>query len=349
MKTLDYVKKLESNLGPGIALNTMRPATLADAAAVTALYNACAMEQLGKPEFEDGEVEREWQQPNFDLHESVRVVENEDGRIIAAVEVWDTRPVPVSNWVWGRVHPDYTGQGIGTCMLRWAEQCLQRAVERVPEGVRITMRSGSLSTHAPTKALLEGYGMELVRHFWRMVIELDEAPPAPVWPEGITLTTAAELDDLRAIYIASDDAFKDHWGHVEQPLDEGFQTWKHSMTGDDVFDPRHWLLAMDGSEIAAVSLCRRRSYDDPDMGWVNVLGVRRPWRRQGLGLALLLESFNMLHKLGKARVGLGVDAGSLTGATRLYEKAGMHVARQYDSYEKELRSGRDISVQELDA
>jgi len=47
-------------------------------------------------------------------------------------------------------------------------------------------------------------------------------------------------------------------------------------------------------------------------------------------------------------VGLGVDAGSLTGATRLYERAGMRPIRQFDTYELELRPGRDISLQKLD-
>jgi hypothetical protein len=30
------------------------------------------------------------------------------------------------------------------------------------------------------------------------------------------------------------------------------------------------------------------------------------------------------------------------GATELYEKAGMRVALQYDTYEKELRPGQDL-------
>ena len=79
------------------------------------------------------------------------------------------------------------------------------------------------------------------------------------------------------------------------------------------------------------------------MGWVRVLGVRRPWRRRGLGLALLIHSFAKLRQRGKQRAGLGVDSSSLTGATGLYEKAGMQVHRIYDSYEIEMRSGRDLS------
>jgi hypothetical protein len=45
--------------------------------------------------------------------------------------------------------------------------------------------------------------------------------------------------------------------------------------------------------------------------------------------------------------GLGVDAENLTGALRLYEKAGMHVHLVFDIFEKELRPGREISVQSL--
>jgi hypothetical protein len=47
-------------------------------------------------------------------------------------------------------------------------------------------------------------------------------------------------------------------------------------------------------------------------------------------------------------VGLGVDSENLTGATRLYEKAGMHVERQNDTYEIELRPGLEYSVVTLD-
>jgi len=119
------------------------------------------------------------------------------------------------------------------------------------------------------------------------------------------------------------------------------------MTKYDGFDPTLWFLAMDGDEIAGISLCRPYAYDDPDMGFVNVLAVRRPWRKRGLGLALLRHSFNEFYHRGKRKVGLGVDAQNLTGALHLYEKAGMHVHRQFDSYEKELRAGREISVQSL--
>ena len=46
-------------------------------------------------------------------------------------------------------------------------------------------------------------------------------------------------------------------------------------------------------------------------------------------------------------VELGVDANSLTGALRLYEKAGMHIHNQNNMFEKELRPGREVAVESL--
>jgi ribosomal protein S18 acetylase RimI-like enzyme len=80
---------------------------------------------------------------------------------------------------------------------------------------------------------------------------------------------------------------------------------------------------------------------------VRSLGVRRPWRKRGIGLALLRHSFNEFYRRGKRKVGLGVDAQNLTGALRLYENAGMHVDQAFDFYEKELRPGTEISLQSL--
>jgi ribosomal protein S18 acetylase RimI-like enzyme len=62
----------------------------------------------------------------------------------------------------------------------------------------------------------------------------------------------------------------------------------------------------------------------------------------------LQHSFGEFYKRGVRKIGLGVDAGSLTGALRLYEKAGMSVFSQFDKYEKEIRAGKEISVQSIE-
>jgi mycothiol synthase len=324
-----------------------RAPTMDDVPAIVDLLNFCAIDQIGRPDINRSELLAEWNAPGFDRSKSIRIAETGDGVIIGYIEVWDTDPLPVKNWVWGRVHPAFEGLGIGTDLMFWAEDRLQETLYRVPDDLRVTFRAGSLSTHVPTKNLMEKLGMTLSRYFWRMMIDLQNQTPLPVWPKGISLETFGEVNDIRTVYLAFDDAFRDHWGYVQQPEAAGVAKWEHWISSDEAFEPSLWFMAMDGDEIAGICLCRKKEYEDPDMGWVSILGVRRPWRKQGLGLALLHHAFRRFRQLGKLRAGLGVDAHSLTGAPRLYEKAGMHVMREIHTYEKELRSGREISKQEL--
>ena len=126
----------------------------------------------------------------------------------------------------------------------------------------------------------------------------------------------------------SDEAFRDHWGHVPASFEEWERRKKHLGS-----DPGLWFLAESAGEAAGAAVCE----DRPEMGWVTELAVRRAWRRRGLGLALLRHALREFYRRGKRKVALGVDAESLTGATCLYERAGMRVDRLYTVYRKELR------------
>jgi mycothiol synthase len=319
----------------------LRPVVPTDLKAVVELINACADAQEGNGRTSVEEVQEEW--ALLDLEQSARVAVLPDGRVAGYIEAWDIDPLPVSNWVWGRVHPDFEGRGIGTALMEWVDERLQETAGRVPDDLQVVYHCGTLSAHEPSKQLMEDRGLALQRHFWRMVIDFDGAPPEPVWPEGLHVSTYAAEDDLLAVFRAQEEAFRDHWGFVEQPEEEAFAEWQKWTVAREKHDSALWFLAMDGDEIAGVCLCRRDFSEDADMGWVGTLAVREGWRQRGLGLALLQHAFGVLYREGKLRVGLGVDAASLTGATRLYEKAGMYVARRYDDYEQVVRPGRDIA------
>lgn len=324
-----------------------RPFTLADGQAVVDLANAVSQKYTGRPEASLSVFKSFWQNPDFNLHTSTRVITAPEGQIIAYVDLHDTDVVPVQPNFWGRVHPAYEGLGIGQALLSWAEWRARQVFTRLPEDVRVVMGTYVWSTAKPALQLFKSCEFKHCRNFWRMTIEFNGPPPEPVWPEGITLSTFAERPDLRAIIQADVDAFRDHWGYVEQPIEDLEKKWHHWIDNEPDITPEGWLLAMDGEEIAGISLCRQREYTDPDMGWVNSLGVRRPYRKKGLGLALLRQSFSMFYENGRKSAGLGVDADNLTGATRLYEKAGMSVQRNDMVFEKELRPGRDLSTTTL--
>jgi mycothiol synthase len=229
--------------------------------------------------------------------------------------------------------------------MQWAEARACELVGKAAEGTRVVMNIGSHSVNEAAGHLFTKLDYEPIRHSWTMYRELDEAPAPAQLPDGIMIRPFRPGAEDAAVYLAMEESFKDHWGHVDVPFEEGFARWLHRRDTDPDYDPSLWFVAVEGEEIAGISLCKPETTGYTRMGWVNTLGVRRPWRRQGLGLALLQHSFGELYRRGRQSVGLGVDASSLTGATRLYEKAGMRVVRQFDLYEKELRPGIELGTQ----
>lgn len=316
----------------------MRAPTMNDLEAVVKLYNTVEIELDGKIETTLDELRVEWSLPSFNLTTDAWLIESPEGRLAAVADEGHQKHVRI--YAGGQVHPDYRGLGIGTYLVHLEEERARLHVPEAPEGARVVLSSGRDSRDEAGQHLLLNEGYRHVRSFWRMKITMNEAPPQPIWPEGITLHTF-EPGMERAVFEADEEAFKDHWGHI--PMD--FEEWQHWSVKRENFDPSLWFLPMDGPEIAAIALCQDEKTSG---GWVHVLGVRRPWRRKGLGLALLHQAFGEFYRRGIREVYLGVDSQNLTGATRLYERAGMHVYRQYNRYEKELRAGKEVSTQAIE-
>jgi ribosomal protein S18 acetylase RimI-like enzyme len=204
----------------------------------------------------------------------------------------------------------------------WAES---RAREL---GTRIL--TGAWSSNEAVLAELRQRGFRPVRHSHRMQIDLTGDPPAPEWPESVDVR-AFRPGDERVFYDLEQETFRDTW----EPLEETFEEWRHWMLDSPAFAPELWFLAVSGDEPIGIAICHPRPASE-DLGWVRVLGVRRSWRRRGVGRALLLHAFSELRRRGFRRAGLGVDAESITGANLLYERAGMRVVARFDVYEKGL-------------
>ena len=67
------------------------------------------------------------------------------------------------------------------------------------------------------------------------------------------------------------------------------------------------------------------------------MGVRRRYRKQGLGRALLSTGMQALQDQGMHWAMLGVDTENLTGALRLYEGAGFSPAKRSAAFRKTIR------------
>jgi mycothiol synthase len=306
----------------------VRAPTVDDAEAVTEVIAACEFADSGRTEMTVEELMGDWQE--IDPAEEAVVVTAPDGRVAAYADVLNRSYVSVS--VYGYVHPEHRGRGVGAYLVRWGEDWIRERMDLAPEDARVVVQHYVNTSSEPARRLLEASGYAAVRGYYRMSVELEQAPPPPEWSEGIGLRIFVPEQDERAVYEAVEDAFRDIWGRPRGTFERflGF-------TQKEGFDPGLWFIAEDGGKIAGACLCKTVA----GRGEVDVVAVRRPWRNRGLGLTLLRHAFNELYRRGVREVGLSADAESTTGAPRLYGRAGMRVAESYTLYQRELRPGKD--------
>jgi mycothiol synthase len=293
----------------------VRDATASDLAAAAELVHAEEQALRGESSFGAGDLSDFWAWASFDggswaLERSGEVV-----AFAACIEREERAEC------WATVHPDATGRGLGTFLL-------ERAEERARRLGRPVLTAGRLAENDAARRLLEGLGFREARHFFQMRIALDGPPEPPWWPDGVEPATFRS-EDARDFHHTLNEAFADEWGFHSLSFDE----WRERRLEVPDTDTSLWFLARAGDEVAGVVRCEAGREGG---GWIGALGVLKPWRRQGVGLALLQHAFREFHRRGESHVGLGVDAQNPTGATRLYERAGMRVLKEDVIYEKEL-------------
>jgi mycothiol synthase len=309
---------------------TARPPDLADAPAVAALIAACEVATTGGTKMSEEELVNDWR--GIDLADEAIVVVASGGRIVASADVLNRSYLHVS--VYGYVHPDERGRGLGRWLVDWGERWTRDRMERAPADARVVVQHYINGKNEAARRLLDGCGYAPVRGVYTMAIELSDPPSAPAWPEGLCVRALVLGQDERNAHEAHEDAFRDVWGRPRSTF-ERFT----AITRQEDFDPTLWFLVEDGAELAGVCFSKLIA----GRGWIDVVGVRRPWRRRGLGLAMLRHAFGELYRRGAREIGLSVDAESITGAPRLYTRAGMHMDQQFIIYRKELRPGADYS------
>jgi mycothiol synthase len=282
-----------------------RRPTSADAPAVAEMVAAHERAICGSSSYALADLEDEWR--TLDLERDAWVLES-DGDVAAYGTVEDRGEL----WrLDGYVHPAAFGRGLGTQLVRTLEaDALARGARRVQNGV--------LEADEAALAIMTALGYRTVRRFRELRITHAAEPARPRYPEGLTVA-AFDPADARAFHAAQQEAFADHWEHHPR----AFESWAKQHFDADGYDPTLWRVVRDGDAIVAGMTCRGGVLG---AGWVEFLFTRRPWRRRGIGEALVRDAFHLFWQRGEPTVGLGVDAQSDTGAFRLYERLGMTAA-----------------------
>jgi mycothiol synthase len=307
------------------APSNIRNATRGDLPEVVDLLNACDVAEVGEPDTSAEDVENDWDLDGFDLARDAWVAVAGDGRLVGYAYTGDQfRTGELEADLWSE--PAWDEPGLGARLLGLVER-RSRELAAVRGYDDATLDVFALASNQAKTALLRGHGFSLSRTVYRMTVELGGGAAEPP-PPGIVIRPFREGTDDRVMFATMTEAFVDHFRQSDEPFD----AWRERLMGHGDFDPGLWALSWDGEEAAGALI----AYDHGDLGWIKGLGVRRPWRRRGLGGALLAYAFAEFARRGQRRVDLGVDAEGETRPLRLYEGAGMRVAGAYELFVKRL-------------
>jgi mycothiol synthase len=232
------------------------------------------------------------------------------------------------------VDPAWRRRGIGTWLQHMLEEHTRELATRYPSDRPVVLGTWATDSETERITLVKRFGFEPVRYFFEMVRPSLDSIEEPVLPDGVELRPVG-ADQLRQLWDADVEAFMDHWGGFDGS-DENFARWK----GDPKFDPNLFVVAWDGDEIAGGVVNEINETENAAFnrkrGWLHSVFVRRPWRRRGLGRAIVLRSLQVFRDAGMTSAGLGVDADNPTGALGLYTGTGFEVDQRSSAYRKPL-------------
>jgi mycothiol synthase len=241
-------------------------------------------------------------------------------------------------YCWGEVHPEWRRRGLGRQLLEMAYRRAEEYAAGIEKG-QVNFQCVARDVEENRRALYEDFEMAQVRYFVNLVRPINGDLPPVELPGGIRLRTFDPEHDTETVWRVDNAAFRDHWGHTENKLEE-FEHWVKMPH----FRPELWLLAEEQAtgEVVGLGL----NIIDPDWiaqtgrqeGYLDCLAVLREHRKKGLGTALLVQSLHTLREAGMEAAHLHADAENLTGAMRLYERVGFQVRKTSIAYWKVLKN-----------
>jgi mycothiol synthase len=236
----------------------------------------------------------------------------------------------------GFLVPEWRNKGIGTALIRHNEARLREIAADHPDTGPRWFDTGTLNNQDSLRSILEGEGYEKIRYGYEMVRpDLENIPDIPM-PEGLEVRPVKQ-EDMRAIWEAEIEAFRDHWG-AEEPQEGDFERWLN----DIMFQPEIWKVAWDRATNEVAGMVRGFIAEEENQqynrkrGYTEYISVRRPWRRIGLAKALMARSMQLQKELGMTETALSLDAQNPNGALNLYKSMGFEVTRTDIAYRKAM-------------
>jgi L-amino acid N-acyltransferase YncA len=283
-----------------------------DAKAVAALLRARERQDLGVEETTATDVREEWAALREAGGLDAWVAEGEDGLTGYAQAAGADLLVAV--------HPGATGCGLGRALRETAEQRARALGARV-------VRQFIPATNIEARIHLLEAGWWPVHHYFRMRIDLKDAPPRPD-----VLARPFDPDrDAEEVWHLVQGAYAGVEGHLPQSL----ESWRATGIDKPGWDSAFWLLQHDARGIVGAVLGERGGKGETRTGIITSVAVADRARGRGHGhtlVRLLLDEF----RGAKLRHAEASAHGPTAASARVFEAAGLHVARETERWEKVL-------------
>ena len=232
---------------------------------------------------------------------------------------------------WLGVLPEYRRRGVGKALA-------QKAIESLKERGMEIAETALDSTREVCIRLFEDLGFRLIRSSSFMKMSLDKIPfnigeNREVDMRKLDVTSE---EDIILLNNLENECFKEHFNYRPSQIEE----------------TRHWLLEnpwlqwqayffaeLEGKSVGYISIGIDEKYNrekETLSGWINDIGVLKPFRRRGIGTALMLKGLKELKNKGLENALLYVDDENPTKAIKLYEKIGFKIVKKTQIYQKKL-------------
>ncbi len=273
--------------------------------------------------------------PGLDPHRDALVALDERQRIVGFAHVeLKSGPQQSRFYVHTTVHPHWREKGVERVLLQRFWDTAQERRQTL-EGKPVQFRTYCAAHQQERIALFERFGLRPVRYSPHMVCHPLDNLAEPRFPPGLEVRPYVPGQDDQSALEAVNEAFADVMDYAPATLEE-MRHWVASPSFREELSP----VALDGEVVVGLCLCtvsedRMRLMGRRDV-YVDTLAVRPPYRRRGLGSALLLASLHEMEEAGMASATLDTDTNNPTEAIRLYEKIGFREAWRWVTYGKDV-------------
>ena len=149
-----------------------RTPTMEDFHAIAELVAACDIAEHWTADSSTRELACLWQHYSFHMESDAWVIVSARKQFAGFACVWHRDHEEFYTFLC--VHPQYRKRGIGTLLLRVAEQHARELMRHANPGVRVSLRGVMSTNNTQGRSLFECEGYLMIREFWRVTLELVE-------------------------------------------------------------------------------------------------------------------------------------------------------------------------------